>query len=225
MRPHVLEGSDPRVLGRRLQAARKARHLTQQEVAKSLELARTTIIALEQGKRRIRPNELIQLARLYGGSVSQLVGPREFREDFSVQFRAAVAGAETRQAQEELEQAIQSFQGLCEDYRHLERLDGASIARSYPSQYAIDGVSPEVAAEDVASSERNRLGIGDGPILNLRGDPRRPTLEFVSSTPSYLPVWRACSPIRNSWAGASRSTPGIRRNAGDGRWPMSTDTS
>ena len=168
MRPHVLEGSDPRVLGRRLQAARKARHLTQQEVAKSLELARTTIIALEQGKRRIRPNELIRLASLYGRSVSQLVGPREFREDFSVQFRAAVAGAETRQAQEELEQAIQSFQGLCEDYRHLERLDGASIAPSYPSQYAIDGVSPEVAAEDVASSERNRLGIGDGPILNLR---------------------------------------------------------
>ena len=168
MRQHVLEGSDPRVLGRRLQAARKARHLTQEEVAKTLELARTTIIAQEQGKRRIRPNELIQLARLYGGSVSQLVGPRELREDFSIQFRAAVAGAGTRQAQEELEQAIQSFHGLCEDYRRLERLDGASIARSYPSQYAIDGVSPEVAAEDVASSERNRLGIGDGPILNLR---------------------------------------------------------
>ena len=98
MRPHVLEGADPRVLGRRLQAARKARHLTQHEVARSLELARTTITALEQGKRRIRPNELIQLARLYSGSVSQLVGPRELREDFSVQFRAAVAGAETRQA-------------------------------------------------------------------------------------------------------------------------------
>ncbi len=168
MRQHVLEGSDPRVLGRRLQAARKARHLTQQDVAKSLELARTTITALEQGKRRIRPNELIQLARLYGGSVYQLVGPREFREDFSVQFRAAVAGAGPRQAQEELEQAIQSFQRLCEDYLRLERLNGAPVRHSYQSQYAIDGVPPEEAAEDVASSERHRLGIGDGPLLNLR---------------------------------------------------------
>ena len=168
MQQHVLEATDPRVLGRRLRAARKARHLTQQQVAESLELARTTITALEKGERRIRPNELIRLARLYGRPVSQLVGPREFREDFGVQFRAAVAGAETRQAQNELEQAIQSFQRLCEDYLHLERLNGAPIRRSYPSQYSISGVSPEIAAEDVASSERNRLGIGDGAILNLR---------------------------------------------------------
>ena len=168
MQQHVLEATDPRVLGRRLQAARKARHLTQQQVAESLAVARTTITALEKGERRTRPSELIQLARLYGRPVSQLVGPREFREDFSVQFRAAVAGAETRQAQNELEQAIQSFQGLCEDYLYLERLNGAPIRRSYPSQYLISGVSPEVAAEDVASSERNRLGIGDGPILNFR---------------------------------------------------------
>ena len=168
MQQHVLEATDPRVLGRRLRAARKARHLTQQEVAESLAVARTTITALEKGERRTRPSELIQLALLYGRPVSQLVGPREIREDFSVQFRAAVAGAETRQAQNELEQAIQNFQGLCEDYLHLERLNGAPIRRGYPSQYLISGVSPEVAAEDVASSERNRLGIGDGPIFNLR---------------------------------------------------------
>ena len=168
MQQHVLEATDPRVLGRRLQAARKARHLTQQQVAESLAVARTTITALEKGERRTQPSELIQLARLYGRPVSQLVGPREYREDFSVQFRAAVAGAETRHAQNELEQAIQSFQGLCEDYLYLERLNGGPIRRSYPSQYLISGVSPEVAAEDVASSERNRLGMGDGPILNLR---------------------------------------------------------
>ena len=168
MQQHVLEATDPRVLGRRLRAARKARHLTQQQVADSLELARTTVTALEKGERRIRPNELIRLASLYGRSVNQLVGPREFQEDFSVQFRAAVAGAESQEAQDELEQAIQDFQGLCEDYLHLERLNGASTGRSYPSQYPIDGVPPKVAAEDVAWSERSRLGIGDGPILNLR---------------------------------------------------------
>ena len=29
-------------------------------------------------------------------------------------------------------------------------------------------MAPEAAAEDVASAERNRLGLGDGPIVNLR---------------------------------------------------------
>lgn len=168
MHQHPIDATDLRVLGRRLQEARKARSLTQQGVADSLELARTTVTALEKGDRRISPKELIQLARLYGRSVSSLVGPRETGQDFFVQFRAAVAVAGSRQARAELEQGVRWFQGLCEDYLHLERLNGAPIRRSYPSQYSIGGVPPENAGEDVASSERNRLGIGDGPILNLR---------------------------------------------------------
>ena len=65
MQQHVLETIDPRGLGQRLQEARKARGITQQDVADSLSVARTTITALEKGERRIRPDELIQLAKLY----------------------------------------------------------------------------------------------------------------------------------------------------------------
>ncbi|MGI8554361.1 MAG: ImmA/IrrE family metallo-endopeptidase, partial [Dehalococcoidia bacterium] len=39
----------------------------------------------------------------------------------------------------------------------------------YPAQYEIGRVSAETAAEDVAGAERNRLGVGDGPLFNLRG--------------------------------------------------------
>ena len=186
MQQHVLEATDPRVLGRRLRAARKARHLTQQQVAESLELARTTITALEKGERRIRPNELIQLASLYGRSVSQLVGPREFREDFSVQFRAAVAGAETRQAQNELEQAIQSFQRLCEDYLYLERLNGAPIRRSYPSQYSISGVSPGNCGGGRGLVRAKPFGNWRWPDSKLEGDPRRRR-------------WSSCLPHRSTF--------------------------
>ncbi len=49
MQENVVHAVDPKVLGRRLQEARRARGLTQQEVAESLELARTTITALEKG--------------------------------------------------------------------------------------------------------------------------------------------------------------------------------
>ena len=55
MQENDVDAVGPRVLGQRLQEARRARGLTQQDVADSLELARTTITALEKGERRIRP--------------------------------------------------------------------------------------------------------------------------------------------------------------------------
>jgi Zn-dependent peptidase ImmA (M78 family)/DNA-binding XRE family transcriptional regulator len=166
MQEHVLETIDPKVVGRRLQEARKARGLTQQDVANELGIARTTVTAIEQGERRVRPEELIQLARLYGRAVSDLVREREVVEEFIVQFRTAIAQAGRHQTK--LSRAIQEFQQLCEDYLELEQLCGAPLTRNYPPQYSIEGISPEEAAEDIASAERNRLGLGDGPILRLR---------------------------------------------------------
>ncbi len=164
MEEHALESIDPRALGRRLQEARKARGLTQQDVADSLAVARTTVTALEKGERRTRPSELIQLARLYGRPVSEFVGPKEPVVDFAVQFRkAAGAGADA-----ETSEAVEEFRRLCEDYLYLENLSGAPLRRNYPPRYSTDGTTPESAAVDVASSERNRLGLGDGPLLRLR---------------------------------------------------------
>lgn len=168
MQQHAIETIDPRALGRRLQEARKARGMTQQEVAESFAVARTTITAIEKGERRPRPDELISMARLYGRSVGDFVGPREPVPDFTVQFRTAVTNEIAPEARQELGQAIQQFQSLCEDYLYLEKLAGASLRRNYPSQYSIEGIGPEHAAEDVASAERNRLGLGDGPVLRLR---------------------------------------------------------
>ena len=62
MHESVVDAVVPGILGQGLQKARRARGLTQQEVADSLELARTTVTALEKGERRIRPDELISLA-------------------------------------------------------------------------------------------------------------------------------------------------------------------
>jgi Zn-dependent peptidase ImmA (M78 family)/transcriptional regulator with XRE-family HTH domain len=166
MQEHALETIDPKVLGRRLQEARKARGLTQQDAASDLGIARTTVTAIEQGERRVRPQELLRLSRLYGWAVNELVRGREVAEEFATQFRAAIAQAGRHQT--ELVQAIQEFQRLCEDYLELERLCGAPLTRNYSSQYPIAGISPKEAAEDIASAERNRLGLGDGPILRLR---------------------------------------------------------
>lgn len=168
MNRNQVDAIPPLELGRRLQEARKSRGLTQQEVANSLGFARTTITAMEKGERRIRPNELIQMARLYERPVGDFVGERELVFDFAVQFRAAFAKIDSRQSQDELRLAVESFQRLCENYWHLEKLNDAPLNRRYPPQYRTAGTSPEGAGEDVASAERHRLALGEGSLLNLR---------------------------------------------------------
>lgn len=160
----ILKSIDRQALGERLQAARKARGLTQQEVADRLQIARTTLTAIEKGERLIRPDELMLLAQLYNESVNRLLRQEINPEPFAVQFRAALSqfsGTET-------EQAIHEFQKLCEDYLHLETITASPLRQKLPPLYDIEGFDPVKRAEDVASAERNRLGLGDGTIANLR---------------------------------------------------------
>ncbi len=168
MQRQLLDSIPPPVIGRRLQEARKARGLTQQDVADSLEIARTTVTALEKGERRTRPDELIKMARMFGRPVGDFVGRKDPIPGFSELLRGAVPSLDSQKAQDELRQAIELFQRLCEDGLHLESLNETPLVRSYPPQYRTDGTSPEVAAEDVASAERHRLALGDGPLPNLR---------------------------------------------------------
>jgi len=168
MPQHETQAIDPRVLGRRLQEARKARGLTQQDAAGALAVARTTITALEKGNRKTRPDELIQLASLYGRRVSDLVDPKEPIANFAVQFRTAAGRAGPNNDNEKIREAIQEFQDLCQDHLYLEQLNGVSRRPTYPPQYPTVGTAPEEAGQDAASFERNRLGLGDGPVLGLR---------------------------------------------------------
>lgn len=166
MTKHVLEELDPRVLGRSLQQARNARDLTQEQAATEIGLARTTLVAIEKGERRVKPTELIKLAKLYGRSVSSFVGRTAIEEDLVPQFRTAWSALIQENAR--LLEAAAELQGLAGDYAALEDILGKPLPRLYPPEYSIQG-SPEHAAEAIAAAERNRLGLGDGPIANLRG--------------------------------------------------------
>lgn len=167
MSDNALDGVSPQVLGQRLRVARKARRLTQQDAADHLQVARTTIVAIEKGERRIRPLELVRLAEFYGLSVNQALRVRT-GEGLSVELRAVFASHAA--VEEDLEPYVEELEQLCEDFVELERLSGAMGSRRYPEPYDISGVQPERAAEDVAVAERNRLGLGDGPVLNLRSE-------------------------------------------------------
>src|ERR1035441_10364207 len=88
MEAKILEEIDPRVLGARLQDARRSAGLTQQAIADQMEMARTTIVAIEKGERRVTPTELIRFAKLYRRHVSDFVGRRAHAEGFAAQFRS-----------------------------------------------------------------------------------------------------------------------------------------
>jgi Zn-dependent peptidase ImmA (M78 family)/DNA-binding XRE family transcriptional regulator len=164
--PQQLIDIDLRVLGIRLQEARKARGLTQQDAAESLGVARTTMTAIEKGERSLQSDELLQLAVLYGRPLHDLLRQREPLIDFTVQFRSSLQ----QQGLEAPETAsvIAELQQLGDDYLELEALRNAPLPHRYPTPYDVSGIFAERAAEDVATAERNRLGLGDGPIPNLR---------------------------------------------------------
>jgi Zn-dependent peptidase ImmA (M78 family)/DNA-binding XRE family transcriptional regulator len=161
MTSDILDTLDPQTLGARLQEARKARGLTQDAVAASMEVARTTIVAIEKGERRLTANELIKLAALYGLGLSRLVGRPQQIEALVPQFRAAW------KPDAELESCVVELQKLAEDYFELERLCDRPLAKNYPAVYAFDDGTPDQAGEEIAQRERNRLGLGDGPVPDL----------------------------------------------------------
>jgi len=152
-------------LPKRLRNARRDRGLTQEAVADHLGLARTSLVALEKGERGVRPEELVAMARLYQRPVDELLRPTPPVEDFVGQFRTSLSRADDTEA---LEDAIRTVERYAEDYRELERRAGVNPDHSYPTPYGIEGIPPTAAATEIASTERNRLGLGDGPIPNLR---------------------------------------------------------
>ncbi|CAD5946894.1 Transcriptional regulator [Planktothrix tepida] len=166
MTVNILDKIDLRQLGERLQQARKKCGMTQADAAQIINAARTTIVAIEKGERRLKPNELIKLARAYGQAVSNFVRQSPIIEPFEVQFRAAYRRSETEEAQ--INPAILRLEELCQNYLELEKIMDAPLPRNYPQEYDVTNMPIEAAAESIAIAERQRLGLGDSPIPILR---------------------------------------------------------
>jgi Zn-dependent peptidase ImmA (M78 family) len=126
-------------------------------------MARTTMVAIEKGERRLKPKEFVDLASLLGLRASELLQRKTSAEGFSVQLRSTLPSS-----QADLDEGVNELQRLAEDYKKLEEICSAPLHRRYPPQYDIQKADPEVAAEDVAAAERSRLGWGEVPLANLR---------------------------------------------------------
>lgn len=166
MASNILDTIDMSRLGELLQQARKKCGVTQADAAKIIDAARTTIVAIEKGERRLKPNELIKLARAYGRSISDFVQSRPIIQPFEVQFRAAYRRNEDEE--EQINPSISHLEELCRNYLELEEIMDAPLPRIYPQEYEVSNMPIEAAAESIAIAERQRLGLGDSPIAHLR---------------------------------------------------------
>lgn len=168
MESELLNSLDPRQLGERIRDARKARGFTQEEVSSQLGLFRTTLVAIEKGDRKVTPRELIDLAKILGRPLSDFVTARENNTPFIPQFRLPPGSKPVSET--ELHAAVIELERLARDYLELEEINGATRRPVFPPLYPLDlpGVSADQRGEEVATEERARLGLGDGPISDLR---------------------------------------------------------
>jgi Zn-dependent peptidase ImmA (M78 family)/DNA-binding XRE family transcriptional regulator len=162
-----LEQVDPKILGQRLADARKNRGITQDEAAKMLDCSRPTLIAIEKGTRMPKRDEIYKLAAFYGRSVHEIVRQGELLADLRPHLRAAAQ--QTKAGDSEIDRAISELQRFAEDYTRLERILNVPLRLNYPQEIQV-GPNVDVVslAEDVAAQERQRLGLGDQPVIHLR---------------------------------------------------------
>lgn len=181
----LYSNADARAIGENLRAARERQKLTQQGIADYVGVTRQTVISWEKGERLPSPTDLTTVAGLYGTTVHALLQPRGAREPISLQLR----GAQRLDAalEQELERKRDEFQQLCEDYVALEQMCAAPSPPTRAPTYSLSGADPHLLAEEVASAERNRLGLGDHPIIDLRETLEREGIRiFFMDLPSRI---------------------------------------
>jgi Zn-dependent peptidase ImmA (M78 family)/transcriptional regulator with XRE-family HTH domain len=163
-----LEEIDPKTLGQRLAEARKARGLTQEDVAEFLGYSRPTYIAMEKGERPAKADEIVRLATFFGRTVHELVRPGAPVGALQPHLRAKAEGMKAVDERQLLE-AIDEFQRFAEDYRQLEELMNVALRTNFPPELSLDTpIDVTELAEGVAVQERRRLGLGDQPVVHLR---------------------------------------------------------
>jgi Zn-dependent peptidase ImmA (M78 family)/DNA-binding XRE family transcriptional regulator len=156
-----LEQIVPAEAGERLRIAREGAKITQADAATAIGVARTTIVAIEQGQRRARMRELQQLAKLYGTSVNALLRREAVHVDLAPRFRKLGNKDEAADAAADL------MAELAKAEVELENLLGIKRVRNYPPERPLLRGDVRAQAEQDAMELRQRLGLGIGPVSDI----------------------------------------------------------
>lgn len=148
-------------LGERLRVAREGRGMSQANAADTIGVARTTLVAMEQGQRKARIGELQQLAVMYGVSVNSLLRQESVHVDLEPRFRK-LSGSDRAASG-----AGKLLSDLVKAEVELENLLGIKRQENYPAERPLQHGDVAAQAEQDAADLRHRLGIGAGPVPDL----------------------------------------------------------
>lgn len=157
-----LEQILPVEAGDRLRLARESADITQEVAAKAIGVARTTIVAIEKGERRVRMSELQQLAKLYRTSVNALLRREAVHVDLAPRFRKMDGNHNGA-----TDAAAELLANLAKAEVELENLLGVQRVRDYPPERSILSGDVRAQAEQNAAELRQRLGLGNAPISDI----------------------------------------------------------
>ncbi|HEY2391583.1 MAG TPA: ImmA/IrrE family metallo-endopeptidase [Candidatus Angelobacter sp.] len=157
-----LEQISPANLGERLRLAREAAGVTQADAATAIDVARTTIVAIEQGQRRIRINEMQQLAKLYRTSVNALLRQEAVQVNLAPRFRKLFGTGDGA-----ADAAAKLLADLAKAEVELENLLGSKRVFNYPPERPIMRGDVRIQAEHDAMEVRQRFGLGNSPVADI----------------------------------------------------------
>ena len=158
----ALDSIDAVDVGARLRGAREAAGLTQTDAAADLRVARTTLVAMEQGRRRVRTDELQHLARLYGTSVNAVLRREAVHVDLVPRFRKLSTANDVS-----AERAARLLTDLVSAEVELENLLGVTRTRNYPPARPLLPGDVRLQAENDATELRQWLGLGLAPVRDV----------------------------------------------------------
>jgi Zn-dependent peptidase ImmA (M78 family)/transcriptional regulator with XRE-family HTH domain len=158
----ALDSIPPADVGERLRIARENADITQKDAADQINIARTTLVAIEQGQRRIRIDELQALAKLYGTSVNALLRREAVHVDLAPRFRKLPDVVDAA-----ADGAVDIMSRLARAEVELENLLGVTRVPNYPPERPILRGDVRAQAEQNALELRERLGLGNAPIGDI----------------------------------------------------------
>jgi Zn-dependent peptidase ImmA (M78 family)/transcriptional regulator with XRE-family HTH domain len=161
----TIDNISPEKLGERLRSARASARRTQEQAAAHLGVARTTLIAIEKGERRIRMAELQALATYYGSSCNSMLHVERLIPELVPQFRMTMG---TDADESDALRAVRLLERLAGAFAGLAGLVGFVTSANYPATVRLARDQVAEQAEDAALALRSQLGLGLSPIPDLR---------------------------------------------------------
>ena len=158
----ILESFPAEDMGERLRLAREDAKMTQAAAASAAGMARTTLVAIEKGQRRVRLDELRTLTGTYRVTINELLRQEPIQINLLPQFRKV-----TESEDASVDQAITLLNDLVRAEVELEQLLGISRPTVYPPETPILPGNVRQQAEQDALDLRQWLGLGLNPITDI----------------------------------------------------------